>query len=124
MKKSLFAALAAFVLFCCAARAGESVSFMSFTIAEEANRTTVEKMMADFTAQTGIAVEAIPTAWGDILKNVMLRQRSRTLPGVVQLSERWLNTVAVIRESVDLNNLFGASATPCSAWAAPSTGGR
>ncbi len=109
MKKSLYSALMAGSLLFGAtmARADDSVSFMSFTIAEEANRVALEAMMADFTAREGVKVEAIPTAWGDILKNVFLRQRSNTLPNVVQLSERWLNTVSGMKEAVDLNTVFG-----------------
>lgn len=113
MKKLLCCAVSltvALSLFPGPARAADSLSYMSFTLAEEANRTAMERLMNDFTARTGVKVDAIPTAWGDILKNVFLRQRSHTLPTVVQLSERWLNTVAGMKEAVDLNTVFGREA--------------
>lgn len=88
------------------AQAG-SVSFMSFTFAEEPNRPLVQKLMDDFKAQSGIAVEPIGSAWGEVQKNLLLRQRSRTMPATAQIQERWLPALANLPEIVNLDEAFG-----------------
>ncbi|SEQ24823.1 carbohydrate ABC transporter substrate-binding protein, CUT1 family [Faunimonas pinastri] len=83
------------------------VSFMSFTYAEQAGKPSVEKMVEGFKDQTKLTVEPIGYAWGDMQKNLFLRARSRTLPDVAQLSERWLPSVASLPGLVDLNTVYG-----------------
>ncbi|NBS03546.1 MAG: hypothetical protein EBS72_15800, partial [Rhizobiales bacterium] len=82
-------------------------SFMSFTFAEDPNRPMIQKVIDDFKAQSGISMEPIGSAWGDVQKNLLLRQRSKTLPTTAQLSERWLPAIATIPEIVDLDQALG-----------------
>jgi multiple sugar transport system substrate-binding protein len=82
-------------------------SFMSFTFAEDPNRPIVQKVIDDFKAQSGISMEPVGSAWGDVQKNLLLRQRSKTLPTTAQLSERWLPAIATIPEIVDLDQALG-----------------
>ncbi|MBJ6985822.1 extracellular solute-binding protein [Devosia sp. MC521] len=83
------------------------VSFMSFTFAEEANTTTVQAMLDEFSAAENLTVEPLGFAWGDMQKNIFLRARSGTLPDIAQLSERWLPTFASLEALVDLNTVYG-----------------
>lgn len=108
MFKKTLATLAASVAMVAATAAGAAeFSFMSFTLAEESNRPDVEKLLSEFKASKGVDAKVYPYAWGDVLKNVFLRQRSKTLPDVLQISERWLTTIAQMPEAVDLNTVFG-----------------
>ncbi|MEO7244730.1 MAG: extracellular solute-binding protein [Rubrivivax sp.] len=84
-----------------------AMSFMSFTYAEEPNKPTIEKLLADFKTSSGVSVEPIGSAWGDMQKNVLLRQRSKTLPQAVQLQDRWLPSMAQLPEIVDLDTVIG-----------------
>lgn len=84
-------------------------NFMSFTFAEEPNKPFIDKLIADFKASSGIAVEPIGTAWGDAQKNIMLRQRSKTLPDTAQLQDRWVPAMATLPEIVDLGPVLGAA---------------
>ncbi len=84
-----------------------NLSFMSFSFAEDPNRPLVQKVLDDFKAQSGVGVEAIGSAWGDMQKNLLLRQRSKTLPTTAQLSERWLPALATLPEIVDLDQAVG-----------------
>lgn len=93
-----------------AARAqAQGASFMSFSFAEDANRALVQKLVDDFSAR-GAPMQVIGSAWGDMQRNVMLRQRSRTLPTAVQISERWLPSFAAMPELVDLDQTVGRAA--------------
>jgi multiple sugar transport system substrate-binding protein len=83
------------------------VSFMSYTYAEDPNRPFIQKVMDDFRTSAGVGVEPIGSAWGDMQRNVLLRQRSKTLPDSAQLQERWMPALATIPEIVDLDKLFG-----------------
>lgn len=83
------------------------ISFMSFSYAEDPNRPLVQKLMDDFKAQSGVAVDPIASAWGDVQKNLMLRQRSRTLPTTAQIQERWLPALATLPEIVNLDDAIG-----------------
>jgi multiple sugar transport system substrate-binding protein len=85
------------------------ISFMSFTYAEDPNRPLVQKLMDDFKANSGVTVEPISTAWGDVPKNLMLRLRSKTLPTTAQVQERWLPSFAGLPEIVDLDEAIGRS---------------
>ncbi len=84
-------------------------SFMSFSFAEEANRALVQKLVDDFSAR-GSAMQVIGSAWGDMQRNVMLRQRSRQLPTAVQISERWLPSFAGMPEIMNLDEAVGRPA--------------
>lgn len=84
-----------------------ALSFMSFSFAEEANKALVQKLCDDFSADNGAPLQVIGSAWGDVQKNVLLRQRSKTLPSSVQISERWLPSFAALPELYDLNELIG-----------------
>lgn len=106
-RKTLAALLASGAMLMASAAGAAEFSFMSFTLAEESNRPDVEKLLAEFKAAKGIDAKVYPYAWGDVLKNVFLRQRSKTLPDVLQISERWLTTIAQLPEAVDLNTVFG-----------------
>jgi multiple sugar transport system substrate-binding protein len=86
---------------------GAAPSFMSFTYAEDPNRPFVQKVLDDFRASSGISVEVIGSAWGDTQRNILLRQRSRTLPTTAQLQDRWLPAMAQMPEIVDLETVFG-----------------
>jgi multiple sugar transport system substrate-binding protein len=86
---------------------GAGVSFMSFSYAEDPNRPLVQKLLDDFKAASGIGVEPIGSAWGDMQKNILLRQRSATLPTTAQLSERWLPAMAQLPEIVNLDEVIG-----------------
>ena len=80
---------------------------MSFSYAEESAKPSVEALLDGFSAQTGLSVEPLGSAWGDMQKNIFLRARSKTLPSVAQLSERWLPTFANLAGLVDLNEVYG-----------------
>jgi multiple sugar transport system substrate-binding protein len=82
---------------------GSAVSFMSFTYAEDPNRPFVQKMLDGF----GSPVEIIGSAWGDMQKNLLLRQRSRTLPTSAQIQERWLPSLASLPELANLDEVIG-----------------
>lgn len=86
------------------------IDFMTWTYAEEAGKPSVQALLDGFTAETGASVEPIGYAWGDMQKNVWLRQRSGTLPDVIQLQERWLPSHANMSELVDLNEVYGREA--------------
>jgi multiple sugar transport system substrate-binding protein len=86
---------------------GANPSFMSFTYAEDPNRPFVQKLLDDFKSANGIAVEPIGSAWGEMQKNLLLRQRSRTLPTTAQLSERWLPAMATLPELENLDDVIG-----------------
>jgi multiple sugar transport system substrate-binding protein len=86
------------------------MNFMSFTFAEEPNKPFVVSLIDTFKSSSGVSVEPIATAWGDTQRNVMLRQRSRTLPDSVQLQDRWLPSMASLPEIVDLDALIGRPA--------------
>lgn len=83
------------------------VSFMSFTYAEEANTKTVQALLDGFTTADKLTVEPLGFAWGDMQKNIFLRAKSKTLPDIAQLSERWLPTFAGLDTLVDLNAVYG-----------------
>ena len=83
------------------------LSFMSFSFAEEANKALVQKLADDFSAANSIPMQVIGSAWGDVQRNLMLRQRSKTLPTSAQISERWLPSFAGLPELADLNELVG-----------------
>ncbi len=83
-------------------------SFMSFTFAEQAGKAAVEKMAADFKTASGISVELIGSAWGDVQRNLLLRVRSNTAPSTVQVQERWMPNFNGLPGIVDFNEAFGA----------------
>jgi multiple sugar transport system substrate-binding protein len=83
------------------------LSFMSFSFAEEANKALVQKLADDFAAESGVPMQVIGSAWGDMQRNLLLRQRSRNLPSSAQISERWLPSFAELPELADLNELVG-----------------
>src|SRR6187401_979007 len=80
-------------------------SGMSFTYAEDPNRPFVQKMLDGF----GSPVEVIGSAWGDVQKNILLRQRSKTLPASAQIQERWLPSLASLPELANLDEVIGKS---------------
>jgi multiple sugar transport system substrate-binding protein len=84
--------------------------FMSFTFAEDAGRPHVQAVLDSFRSASGIAVEPIGSAWGDMQRNILLRSRSRTLPASAQVQERWLPSLASLPEILDLDALFGPGA--------------
>ncbi len=86
---------------------GAGLSFMSFSFAEEANKALVQKLADDFASESGAAMQVIGSAWGDVQRNLLLRQRSKTLPSSAQISERWLPSFAELPELYDLNELVG-----------------
>ncbi|MCQ1571820.1 extracellular solute-binding protein [Neorhizobium galegae] len=89
-----------------AAKAAD-LSFMSFTYAEEANKAIVQGVLDNFQKAEKLTVEPLGFAWGDMQKNIFLRARSKTLPDIAQLSERWLPTFASLDNLVDLNTVYG-----------------
>jgi len=87
-----------------ATRAADA-TFMTFSYAEETNKPLVEKVLSGFTAESQLTVEPLGFAWGDMQKNLFLRARSNDLPSVVQISERWLPTLATLPGAVDFNTV-------------------
>ena len=83
---------------------------MSFNFAEDPNRPFIQKVIEDFKGSSGITVEPIGSAWGDMQRNILLRQRSRTLPQTAQIQDRWLPAIAQMQEPVDLGALLGRTA--------------
>jgi multiple sugar transport system substrate-binding protein len=100
-------ALAAGIISVGAAQAAD-VSFMGYSYAEEAAKPSVDSIVASFGVKTGLTVEPIGTAFGDMQKTLFLRARSKTLPNVVQISERWLPMFSTLPGIVDYNTVFGA----------------
>lgn len=87
----------------------QDLSFMGYSYAEDTARPSVETIISGFEEETGLSVEPIGSAWGDMQRNLFLRARSNTLPDVVQISERWLPTFSSLG-LVDYNEVFGADA--------------
>lgn len=83
------------------------LSFMGYSYAEESAKPSVQKIIDGFTARTGKTVEPIGTAFGDMQKTIFLRARSKTLPSVIQISERWLPMFSTLPGIVDYNTVFG-----------------
>lgn len=106
--KSVVVATLATTIMAVGAVQAADVSFMGYSYAEESAKPSVDKIIAGFTAQSGKTVEPIATAFGDMQKNLFLRARSKTLPSVVQISERWLPSFANLPGIVDYNKVFGA----------------
>jgi multiple sugar transport system substrate-binding protein len=106
IKKMIGTAALALVLGSGAAKAAD-LSYMSFTYAEEANKAAVQATLDDFTKAERLTVEPLGFAWGDMQKNIFLLARSKTLPDIAQLSERWLPTFASLDNLVDLNAVYG-----------------
>jgi multiple sugar transport system substrate-binding protein len=100
------AALGAAMLTLGSAQAAD-LSWMGSSYAEEANKPFVEQVIAGFKAKTGLTVEPLGYAWGEMQKNILLRARSKTLPDLAQLQERWVPTYAGFDTIVDLNTIFG-----------------
>jgi multiple sugar transport system substrate-binding protein len=96
--------------FAAGAAQAADVTFMSFTYAEQAGKASVQKMLDGFKAESGLTVEPLGFAWGDMQKNLFLRQRSNTLPDIAQLSERWLPTYQNFPGLVDFNDVYGKDA--------------
>lgn len=84
-----------------------NMSFMSFSFAEEANKALVQKLADEFAAENGSPIQVIGSAWGDMQRNLLLRQRSKTLPSSAQISERWLPSFEALPELADLNQILG-----------------
>lgn len=104
----LLATAVAVTSFAAGAVRAADVSFMTFSYAEETNKPLVEKVLSGFTAESGLSVEPLGFAWGDMQKNLFLRSRSNDLPDVTQISERWLPTLASLPGAVDFNTVYGA----------------
>ncbi|MET3896157.1 multiple sugar transport system substrate-binding protein [Devosia sp. UYZn731] len=99
-------ALAAGIFTIGAAQAAD-LSFMGYSYAEESAKPSVDRIIDGFTAKTNLTVEPIGTAFGDMQKTLFLRARSKTLPSVVQISERWLPMFSTLPGLVDYNDVFG-----------------
>ncbi len=80
-------------------------NFMSFTYAEDPNRPHVQKLLDGFKASSGMAMEPIGSAWGEMQRNILLRQRSKTLPSAAQIQERWLPALSTLPEIVNLDQI-------------------
>lgn len=107
MVRALAAGVAVVIAGLSSAAGAADVQFMTWTYTEETGQTIVQKMIDDFKAQSGLEVEPQGYAWGEMSKNLFLRDRSNTLPDVTQVQERLLPTYANIDEIVDLNGVFG-----------------
>jgi multiple sugar transport system substrate-binding protein len=106
-KKIMAATVATAMLGIGAAHAAD-LSWMGYSYAEESAKPSIDKIIAGFKAKSGLTVEPIASAFGDLQKNLLLRARSHTLPNVVQISERWLPSFANLPGLVDYNTVFGA----------------
>jgi multiple sugar transport system substrate-binding protein len=83
------------------------VEFMNWSSTEEVNKSRMKAMNDSFTSATGLSVNSIGYAWGDMVKNAFLRGRTNTLPDVMQVQARLLPTVAGISGILDLNQVYG-----------------
>lgn len=104
--RSLWAGGAALALTLGTASA-QDIEFMSWTYTEETGQAPIQKMLDDFEAETGLDVEPLGYAWGEMARNTFLRARSDTLPDVSQVQERLLPTFADLPQVVDLGEVFG-----------------
>jgi len=104
--KLMATALAAGIFTVGAAQAAD-LSWMGYSYAEDSAKPSVERIIDGFTAKTGLTVEPIGTAFGDMQKTMFLRARSKTLPDVAQISERWLPMFSTLPGLVDYNEVFG-----------------
>jgi multiple sugar transport system substrate-binding protein len=107
IKKLLATAMATTMLSVAAVQAAD-VTFMGYSYAEESAKPSINKIIDGFKAKTGLTVEPIASAFGDLQKNLLLRARSKTLPSTVQISERWLPSFSNLPGLVDYNEVFGA----------------
>lgn len=105
---NLLATAVAITTLAAGAASAADATFMTFSYAEETNKPLVEKVLSGFNAETQLTVEPLGFAWGDMQKNLFLRARSNDLPSVVQISERWLPTLATLPGAVDFNTVYGA----------------
>lgn len=87
--------------------AAADVEFMNWSSTEEVNKARFKAMGDSFTSATGLSVNSIGYAWGEMTKNAFLRARTNTLPDVMQVQARLLPTVAGINGIVDLNQVYG-----------------
>lgn len=106
LKKFVIATLAASLMASGAARAAD-LSWMGYSYAEESAKPSVEKIIKGFEAKTGKTVEPIASSFGDMQKNLLLRARSKTLPSIAQISERWLPSLSKLPGLVDYNTVLG-----------------
>ncbi len=87
--------------------AAADVDFMNWSSTEEVNKPRIKAMEESFTKATGLTVNSIGYAWGEMVKNAFLRGRTNTLPDVMQVQARLLPTIAGINGIVDLNQVYG-----------------
>lgn len=84
------------------------LEFMTWTFTEETGQAPIQQMLDAFQASSGLEVEPLGYAWGEMARNTFLRARSDTLPDVSQVQERFLPTFADLPQTVDLGEVFGA----------------
>ncbi|MEO7243255.1 MAG: extracellular solute-binding protein [Variovorax sp.] len=89
------------------AASAADVDFMNWSSTEEVNKAPIKAMEDSFTKATGLTVNSIGYAWGEMVKNAFLRGRTNTLPDVMQVQARLLPTVAGIDGIVDMNQVYG-----------------
>lgn len=101
--KAGVAALALSVSALGAHAADGQVTFLNWITAEPSNA----PVMTGLIEETGVPVDVLSSAWGDMQKTVFLRIRTKQPLDVYQAQERWLPTFAQMPDVVDFNELYG-----------------
>ncbi|MBB4123200.1 ABC transporter substrate-binding protein [Martelella radicis] len=101
--KASVAALALSVSAFGAHAADGKVTFLNWITAEPSNA----PVMTQLIEETGVPVDVLSSAWGDMQKTVFLRIRTGQPLDVYQAQERWLPTFAQMPDVVDFNELYG-----------------
>jgi multiple sugar transport system substrate-binding protein len=107
MRSHMWAAAAALALG--AATAGPvraDVEFMTWTYTEETGQKIVQTMMDGFSSDSGVTVVPQGYAWGEMMKNYLLRARSANLPDVGQVQGRLLPILKDVPGIVDFNTIY------------------
>lgn len=109
MKRFKTAAAAAALILGAGVAQADDVTFMNWTVTEETGKAAIEEMVAGYAAQSGNAVEPEGYAWGEMVKNYLLRARSNNSPDVGQSQERLLPMLKGT-DVVDFNEVYGREA--------------
>lgn len=107
MRRFATAAAAAALLLGAGVAQAEDVTFMNWTVTEETGKAAIEEMVGGYAEASGNTVEPQGYAWGEMVKNYLLRARSKNLPDVGQSQGRLLPMLKGVPEIVDFNEVYG-----------------